>query len=130
MFDFDEYQKQAMRTRSGHAEVGEPAMLNAALGMGGEAGEVLDLVKKIRFHGHPLTLEIRDRLLKETGDLLWYCALMAWALDTPLSHVALQNIAKLRKRYPDGFSIERSMNREEYETQYLNGFPLDAPSDT
>jgi NTP pyrophosphatase (non-canonical NTP hydrolase) len=51
-------------------------------------------------------------LIKEAGDLLWYIAQMATALDIPLSVIAERNIAKLEARYPDGFDSQRSINRE------------------
>jgi NTP pyrophosphatase (non-canonical NTP hydrolase) len=78
------------------------------LGLVGESGEVVDLIKKHVYHGHPLD---SDKLLKELGDVLWYVAALATALDVELSEVAAKNIAKLTARYPEGFSSEASMNR-------------------
>ncbi len=68
------------------------------------------MVKKAFFHGHELD---RDKVKKELGDVLWYVAVMADALDMPLGDVAQHNIDKLAQRYPEGFSQDRSRNRAE-----------------
>lgn len=106
-FMFDEYQRAAMRTAN-KALAADEIILNAAMGMNGEAGEVIDHLKKARFQGGILD---RTKLIRETGDLLWYCALMAEALDVSLAEIAQINIAKLRARYPDGFDADRSNHR-------------------
>ncbi|HEX3158788.1 MAG TPA: nucleoside triphosphate pyrophosphohydrolase family protein [Gemmatimonadaceae bacterium] len=102
----DEYQALARRTLGDRPQ--EMQLSNAALGLSGEAGEVADMLKKHLFHSHPLD---RDAMVKELGDCLWYVAAMATALDVDLGEVGARNIEKLRRRYPDGFSAERSMNR-------------------
>ena len=105
----NDYQRAAMRT-SGTYDSQLAMIRNAAYGMNGEAGEVIDLLKKHEFQGHPLD---PDKLLKETGDVLWYCALMAEALGTTLQEIMERNIKKLMERYPDGFDKSRSINRKE-----------------
>lgn len=107
-FMFDEYQRAAMRTANKDSFTQREMILNAAMGMNGEAGEVIDHLKKARFQGGILD---RTKLIRETGDLLWYCALMAEALDVSLAEIAQINIAKLRARYPDGFDADRSNHR-------------------
>lgn len=92
-----------------------------ALGVAGEAGEVADLVKKHVGHGHALD---RDKLAKELGDVLWYVAALAHDIGIDLSTVAALNIEKLRRRYPDGFSTERSINRVDDATTGIDGKPL------
>lgn len=107
--DANEYQRLAMRTEA----PGRPQadrLLNAALGLCGEAGEFGDTLKKWHFHGHPLD---EAELRKELGDVLWYAALACDALGLELGEVMAENIAKLRRRYPEGFSAERSLNRSE-----------------
>ncbi len=52
-----------------------------------------------------------DALLDEMGDGLWYPAAIAWLKGWRLSEPAQHNVEKLRRRYPDGFSQERSINR-------------------
>lgn len=80
-----------------------------ALGLAGEAGEVADTIKKAVFHRHPLN---RDELVKELGDVLWYVAALCTKLDVNMADVMHANIEKLKARYPDGYSSERSINRE------------------
>ncbi len=109
---FDEYQELALRTASKESLVDGPTMLNAAaLGLNGEAGEIADHIKKVMFHGHPLDGATRDKIAKEIGDILWYCALAARGIGLGLSEVATMNVEKLKKRYPEGFSSERSLSR-------------------
>lgn len=109
---FDEYQELALRTASAESLVDERTMLNAAaLGLNGEAGEIADHVKKIMYHGHPLDDATRDKIAREIGDILWYCAMGARGIDVGLGEIARMNVEKLRKRYPEGFSTERSLNR-------------------
>jgi NTP pyrophosphatase (non-canonical NTP hydrolase) len=106
---FDEYQDLADRTRNKDLTL-EQCLAMTGLGLGGEAGEAQDLVKKHLFHGHALD---KEKLTKELGDVLWYVAVMANVIGVSLSEVAARNIAKLRARYPEGFSVERSVNRIE-----------------
>ncbi len=107
--EFDEYQNLALRT-AGHRDDRREMLTYTALGLTGESGEVADVVKKVLYHGHPLD---KEQLIREMGDVLWYLAVMAEGLGTTLDHVARENIAKLRARYPDGFSPARSLNRDQ-----------------
>src|SRR4026208_2410130 len=110
--DFDNYQELALRTASPTSTETELAMLtSAALGLSGESGEIADHVKKIVYHGHPLDDETRDKIAKEIGDILWYCAMGSRGIGVSLSEIARMNVDKLRKRYPEGFSTELSLNR-------------------
>lgn len=104
----NEYQVEAVRTAN-PADDFIRSVTVLALGVAGEAGEVADHVKKFAGHGHPLD---HERLLKELGDVPWYVAVLARQLGCDLDAVAQANVAKLRARYPDGFSSERSINRE------------------
>lgn len=85
-------------------------LINGALGLTGEAGEVADLIKKDIFHEH--NINIGD-LVKELGDVCWYLALICHSINIPLEEIMSENIEKLKRRYPDGFSSEASINREE-----------------
>lgn len=102
------YQEEVKRTTA--ANGWNEALLMAALGMTGEAGEICDIIKKYIWHGHGLG---KDDLVKELGDLLWYLCAMCNRLNVPLSEVIEKNVEKLRKRYPDGFDHEKSKNRED-----------------
>jgi NTP pyrophosphatase (non-canonical NTP hydrolase) len=105
----EEYQHKAMRTAPDFTTQREAAIC-AALGLTGEAGEFADMVKKAMFHGHDLD---EDKMVKELGDILWYVTLAAKALGVSLELVASENVAKLERRYPAGFSEEASRNRKE-----------------
>jgi len=109
---FNDYQTQAARTLidSPDAEYTphEIMLVWNALGLAGEAGEVADTIKKAVFHRHALDA---DKLVKELGDVLWYLAALASKLGVGLDEVAERNIAKLRERYPEGYSSAASVAR-------------------
>lgn len=107
--NLNEYQQLAART-IGRDRTHQQQLANAALGLAGEAGEVADTMKKHLFHGFPLD---REALVKELGDCMWYIAMFATELGIGLDEIGNTNIEKLRRRYPDGFSEERSQNRTE-----------------
>ena len=103
----NEYQKLAMTTLN--KEMSKKDMLiNGVMGLCGESGEAIDIVKKHLAQGHELD---REKLIKELGDIAWYLAETAYALDVTLEEVLEGNIRKLRKRYPQGFEIEKSIDR-------------------
>jgi NTP pyrophosphatase (non-canonical NTP hydrolase) len=103
------YQTLANRS-AGAGGDGEKRLIVSALGLAGEAGEFANLVKKMTAHGHPFDPEA---LMNELGDVLWYLAEAATATGLSLEEIASQNVDKLLKRYPDGFSQEKSRNRQE-----------------
>lgn len=108
--DANEYQHTALRFANAGLSKQE-RLMNAALGLAGEAGEFADMVKKARFQGHDFD---RNEAIKELGDLCWYVALGAQALNIPLGEVMNGNVIKLARRYKDGrFSVEASRNRNE-----------------
>ena len=104
----NEYQELALRTASSFAE--DDLVLNGALGLSGETGEIADHIKKFRFQGHDLDSEY---LAKELGDVCWYVAILAKGIGYDLATIMEMNINKLKKRYPNGFEVSRSLNREE-----------------
>lgn len=97
------YQLAASRTAGG-------TLAGYGLGLAGETGEVVDQIKKHLDHGHDLDL---DHLADELGDVLWYIAAICDATGLHMGRVMERNIWKLERRYPDGFSEERSKNRDE-----------------
>lgn len=102
----NEYQELASRTANDHMD----ALTNYGLGITGESGEVADIIKKHMFHGHGLDY---NEMLKELGDVLWYVSNIARECGFSLETVAVNNVNKLKRRYPEGFSTERSVNRSE-----------------
>lgn len=106
--NLNDYQKLAMVTRNTDLTKNE-ALMNAALGLNGEAGEFADVLKKHMFQGHDLDV---NHLLAEVGDILWYCALAVSVLEKTLDEAAVKNITKLKQRYPEGFDALKSINRD------------------
>ena len=104
----NEYQKLAMTTLNPELSK-KDVLINAVMGLCGESGEAIDIVKKWLAQGHELD---KEKLAKELGDIAWYLAETAYALEIPLEDILQANIEKLKKRYPEGFSSERSINRE------------------
>ena len=105
---FDQYQEDAGRTAGFSGIQSEERLLCGILALGGEVGELQNYVKKGIWHGHGVSPEF---VIEELGDILWYIADVSSTMGVPLSEVASNNIAKLKERYPDGFSEEASINR-------------------
>ena len=105
----NEYQAAALRTAQTDKLTANELLLNSALGLCGESGEVADLVKKHRFQGHDLDF---DHVAKELGDIAWYLAVGAYAIGFDLESIFRMNKEKLEARYPDGFSTDRSLHRD------------------
>lgn len=111
----NEYQIAAQRTSSEKfADIDAEGLNllqleNGLMGLCGEAGECMELLKKHRHQGH----ELNEAALKEElGDVAWYLAEAASALNLWLDDIAEANLEKLRRRYPEGFEPDRSMHRE------------------
>ena len=107
--EINEYQKQAMYTLNPELSRRD-VLINSVMGLCGESGEAIDIVKKWMAHGHELE---KEHLAKELGDIAWYLAEAATALDMDLEDILQANIDKLKRRYPEGFSCERSRTRLE-----------------
>ena len=118
----NDYQKLAMRTNDGKAterlerscdvfsdfqDMG--GIVNAALGLSGEVGELNDMIKKWIFHEKDLD---EEHLKKELGDIMWYIAMMCHAFRWGLDEIMEMNINKLKARYPEGFDTDRANNRK------------------
>ena len=105
--NINEYQKLAMTTLNPELSK-KDVLINSVMGLCGESGEAIDIVKKWLAHGHELD---KEHLKKELGDIAWYLAEAATALDMDLEEILQANIDKLKKRYPQGFSAADSINR-------------------
>lgn len=105
----NEYQRLAMTTRNADM-TDRDTLINGVMGLCGESGEVIDLVKKHLAQGFPLD---REHIVKELGDVMWYIAEIATVMGVTMEEIMEANIEKLRRRYPDGFSYEKALHRSE-----------------
>lgn len=104
----NEYQELAARTMKPRRDLTDD-LSDYILGLAGEAGELANTAKKMLYHGHDWNYQ---KLLEECGDVMWYVAAVATVLGANLEDIASQNVEKLKKRYPQGYSNKRSRNRE------------------
>lgn len=107
--NINEYQQLAMTTLNPALDK-KNVLINSVMGLCGESGEAIDIVKKWLAQGHELD---KEHLAKELGDIAWYLAEAATALDIPLEDILQANIDKLKKRYPEGFETKRSLVRQD-----------------
>jgi NTP pyrophosphatase (non-canonical NTP hydrolase) len=113
----NEYQELSKRTMNivkigGKEHIHKEQRVNYIMGLAGETGELIDLVKKEMFHGHA---EDKDKKKKELGDILHYWVGLCTMFGFTAEEVATENLFKLGKRYPNGFSTEDSMRRVDVE---------------
>ena len=88
-------------------------LLTGAIGICSEGGELLDLVKKLLFQGKEPSPELREKIKLELGDVMWYVQqVLIWG-GWSLNEVLAENTKKLSGRYPEGFSVDKSENRED-----------------
>ena len=103
----NEYQELAMTTLNPELNK-KDVLVNSVMGLCGEAGEAIDIVKKWMAQGHELD---KEHLARELVDIAWYQAEAATAIDISLEDIFQANIDKLKKRYPDGFAVQKSLVR-------------------
>ena len=108
--DIMDYQVKAKRTINRDLQDDE-RIAELVFGVDGEIGEVTELFKKHIYHGH--SLEIK-KLAEELGDVIWYLTNIASLYGIPMTYILEENIKKLEERYPEGFSVEKSINRIQY----------------
>lgn len=104
----NKYQELAMKTLNPNLNK-KDVLINSVMGLCGESGEAIDLVKKHLAQGHPLDV---NKMIEELGDVAWYLAEAATALNVSLDEILNKNIEKLSNRYPDGFNENNSINRK------------------
>lgn len=109
---YDWYSKEVLRTapKLNSAENFEANLNHAAMGLAGECGEVVDLIKKHQHHGVELN---REKILQEAGDVFWYLQYLCLVLGVQLDDIAIQNVRKLRLRYQNGFNTKDSIERKD-----------------
>ena len=92
----------------------EPSrLMTAALGLNGEAAEFSEIIKKCIFQGKEFDDDTHKRLKSELSDVMWYVAQGCIALNTSIDELCEINTNKLKERYPEGFSKNKSENRKE-----------------
>lgn len=102
------YQEQASKFMRKDLSKGEQ-MMHALHGLCAEVGEIHSLYQKI-YQGHIFD---REHEMKEIGDALWMIAELCTVSGYKLEDVMKMNIDKLEARYPNGFEVEKSLNRRE-----------------
>ena len=105
----NEYQQLALRTINPDLSPKEQ-LLNGLMGLCGESGEAIDIMKKHLAQKHDLD---KEHLANELGDVAWYLAVASYFLGCDLETIMDKNIEKLRKRYPVRFEADLSINRAE-----------------
>ncbi len=105
----NEYQKKAMEVCNIPYETTKGKLYHAVLGLCSESGEVSGLLQK-EYQGHELD---KEHMKKELGDCIWMIAEACDAMEFDMEDVMQTNIDKLKARYPEGFSAEKSLHRKE-----------------
>jgi NTP pyrophosphatase (non-canonical NTP hydrolase) len=95
-------------------DINVPLLLTACLGLAAEAGEFIEIPKKIFFQGKALTDENVFHMKRELGDVMWYWINACRALNLNPNEVIEENVNKLKARYPGGeFDVNHSENRQQ-----------------
>jgi NTP pyrophosphatase (non-canonical NTP hydrolase) len=111
---FDEYQKQALKTAYTSDKNNKSLMAKTiwAMGVAGEAGEVIEKWKKIvAYKDGEITPEDKTELGKELGDVVWYIAVLADSLDLSFDDLMQKNVDKLKSRQQRGTIKGQGDNR-------------------
>ena len=105
--DLDVFQEEALRCMRSDLPY-EAICSNMCMGLAGETGETVDIFKKHIYQGK--VLDIND-VIEEIGDILWYIANLCNVNKITMKECMESNVEKLRKRYPNGFSIKDALER-------------------
>jgi NTP pyrophosphatase (non-canonical NTP hydrolase) len=112
--DCDVFLERIKELQDGDIDWANPQrLLTGAIGICSEGGELLDLVKKILFQGKAPSEELRTKIKNELGDVMWYVQQVLITMHWDLEEVLAENTKKLSGRYPKGFDVEKSENRED-----------------
>ena len=112
--DSDTFMDRLAEFQDGDMKWTEPQrLLTGGIGICSEGGELLDLVKKLLFQGKKPTPELREKIKLELGDVMWYVQqVLIWG-GWSLNEILAENTKKLSGRYPEGFSVDKSENRND-----------------
>lgn len=114
LMDFKGYQKIAYKHLKPHDSL-DMEKLDWSLGLAGEAGEVIELVKHNIMHKESIDLE---KLAKEIGDVVWYCSALATAYGLDFDTITRLNLAKLEHRHQGSYSTKSSEERHQREKKF------------
>tara|TARA_Y100001936_G_scaffold80277_1_gene78824 strand:+ start:2466 stop:2891 length:426 start_codon:yes stop_codon:yes gene_type:complete len=88
-------------------------LLTAALGLGSETGEFVEIVKKMLLQGKPTSKDNIFHMKRELGDIMWYWTTACMALKLDPYEVIKENQDKLEARYGEKFEVDRSEHRKD-----------------
>tara|TARA_B100001769_G_scaffold245639_1_gene215575 strand:+ start:416 stop:901 length:486 start_codon:yes stop_codon:yes gene_type:complete len=95
------------------SDIKTPRLITAALGLGSETGEFVEIVKKMFLQGKPPSDDNVFHMKRELGDIMWYWVTACAALNLDPYEVISENQEKLAARYGEKFEIDRSEIRKE-----------------
>ena len=105
--------KKSMDDIESESDIKMPRLLTAALGLGSETGEFVEIVKKMVLQGKPPSEDNIFHMKRELGDIMWYWATACSSLGLDPYEVIHENQVKLEARYGEKFEVKRSEIRKE-----------------
>ena len=105
--------KQSLEDVENKSPIESARLMTAALGLGSETGEFVEIVKKMFLQGKPPSEENIFHMKRELGDIMWYWVTACSALDLDPFEVIKENQDKLEARYGEKFEVQRSEVRKE-----------------
>ena len=105
--------KKSMDDIESNSSIQMPRLSTAALGLGSETGEFVEIVKKMVLQGKPASEDNIFHMKRELGDIMWYWTTACASLGLDPFEVIYENQKKLEARYGEKFEIERSEVRKE-----------------
>ena len=105
--------KQSLEDIESKSPIESARLMTAALGLGSETGEFVEIVKKMFLQGKPPSEENIFHMKRELGDIMWYWVTACSALDLDPFEVIKENQDKLEARYGEKFEVQRSEVRKE-----------------
>ena len=104
---------ERMREIDSSQQIESARLLTAALGLGSETGEFVEIVKKMFLQGKPANEDNIYHMKRELGDIMWYWTTACMALKLDPYEVIKENQDKLEARYGEKFEVDRSEHRKD-----------------
>ena len=105
--------KNSLDDINNNSSIEVPRLLTAALGLGSETGEFVEIVKKMVLQGKPASDDNIFHMKRELGDIMWYWTTACMALKLDPYEVIKENQDKLEARYGEKFEVDRSEHRKD-----------------